>query len=96
MNHVHSLNISLCYEIFQSVMQEERKLGARLLDKPKQINFQHSRNNLCLTIEDLGPGWRSKVAANYQVRKKYNMYTHSQQIFNSYLVNNLEKVFLAC
>ena len=45
----------------------ERRLGGRLLDKPKQIPFQDGGHNLCLTIEDLGAGWRSKLAANYQV-----------------------------
>lgn len=48
-------------------MQEERKFGGRLLDKPKQIPFQDGGHNLCLTIEELTPGWRSKLAANYQV-----------------------------
>lgn len=47
-------------------MQEERKFGGRLLDKPKQIPFQDGGHNLCLTIEELTPGWRSKLAANYQ------------------------------
>ncbi len=45
----------------------ERRLGGRLLDKPKQILFQYGGGNLCLTIEELSPGWRSKLAANYQV-----------------------------
>lgn len=50
------------------MIQEENKFGGRLLDKPKQIPFQDGGHNLCLTIEDLSPGWRSKLAANYQVR----------------------------
>ena len=45
----------------------ERRLHGRLLDKPKQIPFQDGGQNLCLTIEELAPGWRSKLAANYQV-----------------------------
>lgn len=56
---------------FQGVMQVERRLGGRLLDKPKQIPFQDGGHNLCLTIEDLGNGWRSKLAANYQVKSHY-------------------------
>ena len=55
-------------------MQVERRLGGRLLDKPKQIPFQDGGHNLCLTIEDLGNGWRSKLAANYQVLKKTSVY----------------------
>ncbi|WAQ96586.1 UN5BB-like protein [Mya arenaria] len=31
-----------------------------------EIPFQDGGHNLCLTIEDLNNGWRSKLAANYQ------------------------------
>ena len=62
-----SLCISVSTCIFQGVMQMERQLHGRLLDKPKQIPFQDGGQNLCLTIEELAPGWRSKLAANYQV-----------------------------
>eukprot|EP00105_Crassostrea_gigas_P025237 XP_011445742.1 PREDICTED: netrin receptor UNC5C isoform X3 [Crassostrea gigas] len=54
------------HDALEGVMQEERKFGGRLLDKPKQIPFQDGGHNLCLTIEELTPGWRSKLAANYQ------------------------------
>ncbi|XP_041362297.1 netrin receptor UNC5C-like isoform X3 [Gigantopelta aegis] len=53
-------------DALEGVIQMERRLGGRLLDKPKQIPFQDGGNNLCLTIEELSPGWRSKLAANYQ------------------------------
>ncbi|XP_046379288.1 netrin receptor UNC5C-like isoform X4 [Haliotis rufescens] len=53
-------------DALEGVLQVERRLGGRLLDKPKQIPFQDGGNNLCLTIEELSPGWRSKLAANYQ------------------------------
>ncbi|XP_029652297.2 netrin receptor UNC5C [Octopus sinensis] len=53
-------------DALEGVIQVERKLGGRLLDKPKQIPFQDGGNNLCLTIEELSSGWRSKLAANYQ------------------------------
>jgi leucine-rich repeat transmembrane protein FLRT len=46
------------------VIEEENKYGGRLLDKPKQIPFQDGGHNLCLTIEELSPGWRSKLASN--------------------------------
>ena len=52
----------------QGVLQVERKLGGRILDKPRQILFQCGAGNLVLNIEELGPGWRSKLAANYQVK----------------------------
>lgn len=53
-------------DALEGVIQVERKLGGCLLDKPKQIPFQDGGNNLCLTIEELSQGWRSKLAANYQ------------------------------
>ena len=53
-------------DALESVIEEENKYGGRLLDKPKQIPFQDGGHNLCLTIEELSPGWRSKLAANYQ------------------------------
>jgi len=48
-------------------MQVERRLGGCLLDKPKQMLYQFGGANLCLSIEEVGPGWRCKQAANYQV-----------------------------
>lgn len=53
-------------DALEGVLQVERKLGGLLLDKPKQILFQYGAGNLCLTIEELGNGWRCKLAANYQ------------------------------
>jgi len=61
--------LTLISVLFQGVMQVERRLGGRLLDHPKQIPFQDGGHNLCLTIEDLNAGWRSKLAANYQVHR---------------------------
>ena len=52
----------------QGVMQVERRLGGYLLDKPKQLLFHFTAANLCVSIEDLGAGWRCKQNANYQVR----------------------------
>lgn len=56
-------------DVFQGVVQVEQRLGGRLVDKPKQIPFQDGGHNLCLTIEELSAGWRSKLAASYQVSK---------------------------
>lgn len=60
-------------------MQIERRLSGRLLDKPKQIPFQDGGHNLCLTIEDLGNGWRSKLAANYQVDCKHTIFLSGKE-----------------
>ena len=62
----------------------ERRLGGRLLDKPKQIPFQDGGHNLCLTIEDLGAGWRSKLAANYQVSLAQTNRQTGKQAFKSF------------
>ncbi|XP_064636504.1 netrin receptor UNC5C-like isoform X2 [Lineus longissimus] len=53
-------------DALQSVVVVENKLGGKLLEKPKQVHFQDGGFNLCLTIEELFPGWRSRIAANYQ------------------------------
>lgn len=45
----------------------EKKLGGCLVDKPKILLFQDGGGNLCLSLEDIGPGWRSKPQAEYQV-----------------------------
>lgn len=45
----------------------EKKLGGCLVDKPKVLLFQDGGGNLCLSLEDIGPGWRSKPQAEYQV-----------------------------
>jgi len=58
----------------QNVVAVERRLGGRLLVKPKQIVFQSATraatsasSSLCLGIEDLTAEWRCKIAHNYQV-----------------------------
>lgn len=50
----------------QGVVRLERKLGGCLLDKPKSLVFQDGGASLCLSLEDIGPGWRSKPQAEYQ------------------------------
>jgi len=72
--------------LFQGVMQVERRLGGRLLDHPKQIPFQDGGHNLCLTIEDLNAGWRSKLAANYQVRCTGSLVTNFKVLFGLILI----------
>jgi leucine-rich repeat transmembrane protein FLRT len=52
----------------QGVLQMEKKLGGCLMDKPKTMLFQDGGASLCLSMEDIGPGWKSKPQADYQVR----------------------------
>lgn len=60
---------SCCDVSVQSVVEVERRLGGRLLVKPKQIVFQFDAlSNLCVTIEDLGSGWRCKIPHSCQVQ----------------------------
>nr|CAD7432873.1 unnamed protein product [Timema monikensis] len=51
----------------EGVKVMESKLGGCLLDKPKTMLFQDGGANLCLSIEDICPGWRCKPQADYQV-----------------------------
>ncbi|XP_071954495.1 netrin receptor UNC5C-like isoform X2 [Antedon mediterranea] len=53
-------------DALESVLQTEHKQGGVLLQKPQIIQFRYSGTNLCLSIEEIMTGWRSKLAANYQ------------------------------
>ena len=68
----------------QNVVAVERRLGGRLLVKPKQIVFQSATSgatsassSLCLGIEDLTAEWRCKIAHNYQVDQHSTLHTPS-------------------
>ncbi|KDR22415.1 Netrin receptor UNC5C, partial [Zootermopsis nevadensis] len=50
----------------EGVLQMEKKLGGCLMDKPKTMLFQDGGASLCLSMEDIGPGWKSKPQADYQ------------------------------
>lgn len=70
---IYCTDLYLLLFFFQGVVQLEKKLGAILLDTPKQALFQDGGNNLCLAIEDLSCGWRSKLTANYQVHRNHEV-----------------------
>lgn len=53
-------------DALEGALLVEQRLGGYLLEQPQQILFQFGGANLCLAIEDLGPGWRFKMQANYQ------------------------------
>ncbi|XP_033103703.1 netrin receptor UNC5B-b-like [Anneissia japonica] len=53
-------------DALESVLQTEQKQGGVLLQKPQTLQFRYSGTNLCLSIEEIMTGWRSKLAANYQ------------------------------
>ena len=53
----------------ERVLAREKKLGGRLLDKPKPCLFQDAEEPqpLAISLEDVGSGWRCKSGASYQV-----------------------------
>ena len=53
---------------FEAVLQLERRLAGRLLDKPKTMMFENGGGGLSLSLEDLSIGWRCKPQGDYQVR----------------------------
>ncbi|KAL8580949.1 hypothetical protein ACOMHN_017516 [Nucella lapillus] len=53
-------------DALDGVVQVEQRLGGSLVDRPKQLAFKDGGHNLCLTLEDLSSGWRSKLPASYQ------------------------------
>ena len=52
---------------FEAVLQLERRLAGRLLDKPKTMSFESGGGGLSLALEDLSIGWRCKPQGDYQV-----------------------------
>ncbi|XP_043238991.1 netrin receptor UNC5C-like [Amphibalanus amphitrite] len=51
---------------FEAVLQLERRLAGRLLDKPKTMAFESGGGGLSLSLEDLSIGWRCKPQGDYQ------------------------------
>lgn len=52
------------FVILQRVMSREKGLG-KVLDKPRSLLFQDGGENLCISLEDIGTGWKCK--GSYQV-----------------------------
>lgn len=46
-------------------MSREKGLGGKVLDKPRSLLFQDGGENLCISLEDIGTGWKCK--GSYQV-----------------------------
>ncbi|PAA87412.1 hypothetical protein BOX15_Mlig028400g2 [Macrostomum lignano] len=47
-------------DALDQVVASERQAGARLIDAPRQLAFRDCGEKLCLSIEELSLGWRSK------------------------------------
>ncbi|XP_068630442.1 netrin receptor UNC5C-like isoform X2 [Battus philenor] len=46
--------------------EQEKKLGGVLIDRPKTLLFQDGGSNLCLNLEHVSPGWKTKPGLGYQ------------------------------
>ncbi|VVD04806.1 unnamed protein product [Leptidea sinapis] len=46
--------------------EQEKKMGGVLLERPKTLLFQDGGSNLCLNLEHVSPGWKSKPGTAYQ------------------------------
>ncbi|OXA43430.1 Netrin receptor UNC5C [Folsomia candida] len=44
----------------ERVMSREKGLGGKVLDKPRSLLFQDGGENLCISLEDIGTGWKCK------------------------------------
>ena len=77
--HYHPVNISTSISNFnylihvwlilsslQAVMASERRIGGRLVDRPKSFYFQDGGSPLCLGIEELSPGWKTRPGTEFQ------------------------------
>jgi len=52
----------------QGVVDVERQLGGTVVDCSKHILFQFNAGNLCLSVDNIGYGWRLKQTTACQVR----------------------------
>lgn len=52
-------------------MRVEKKLGGSLVDKPRSLLFQDGGCNLCISIEEISYGWKSKSQVDQQVGVSY-------------------------
>lgn len=50
----------------ETVFGQEKRLGGYLMDEPKTLKFQDGGHNLCLTLDNISDGWKSKPSSNYQ------------------------------
>lgn len=79
-------------DALEGVVQLEKRLGCCLVEKPKQILFQFGGANLCLAMEDVGPGWRSKLPANYQEIPFWHIWSGTQNgLHCSFALEHLDR-----
>ncbi|XP_066944513.1 LOW QUALITY PROTEIN: netrin receptor UNC5B-like [Macrobrachium rosenbergii] len=82
-----------------SITQIERKRGASLLDKPKTLLLQDCGANLCLTLDELGPGWLLPPSQQYQEVSFERLWKGSQEAVSvAFTLNRIEgsEAPLAC
>lgn len=76
----------------EGVVQVEKKLGGKLLDKPKTMQFHDGGSNLVLCLEDIKIGWRSKPAANYQEIPFHHVWSSTQNNLHcSFTLEHLDR-----
>ncbi|XP_018654639.1 putative netrin receptor unc5 [Schistosoma mansoni] len=53
-------------DALEHVLYVEKRLEGRLLDDPKSLLFKDNGGGLCFCIEDISPGWRSRLQTKSQ------------------------------
>ncbi|CAI2736478.1 unnamed protein product [Schistosoma spindalis] len=53
-------------DALEHVLYVEKRLEGRLLDDPKSLLFKDNGGGLCFYIEDISPGWRSRLQTKSQ------------------------------
>ncbi|GAB6028496.1 unc-5 [Chamberlinius hualienensis] len=77
----------------EGVVQVEKRLGGRMLEKPKTMQFHDGGSNLCLCLEDVKSGWRSKPAANYQEIPFQHVWSSTQNNLHcSFTLEHLDRL----
>ncbi|XP_035671252.1 netrin receptor UNC5C-like isoform X1 [Branchiostoma floridae] len=62
----------------EGVVQSEAMLGGQMLDTPKILPFKDNGRDLCLSIEETLPGWKSRLGANFQEIPFHHVWGSSQ------------------
>ncbi|XP_028026409.1 netrin receptor UNC5C [Bombyx mandarina] len=52
----------------------ERRLGSKLLCEPKPFYFQESGSDLCVSIRNVGTGWRVQTSGNHQELSHHDLW----------------------
>lgn len=73
--------------------EQEKRLGGRLMDRPKSLLFQDGGSNLCLSLEDIGLGWRVRPGSSFQeIPFKHLWNSQTNSLYCSFSLEQTESI----